>query len=160
MEKDKDINWVRTNLRTGKNHSAERGDTLRGICTVIPRLAARKLYGIRTEALRNPHGICADFPRNSSDFVKFLVGIRTEALLNPHGICADFPRNSSDFVKFLVTCTVHPLDCCIQCTPLRLYSRKNTAVIQRRFKRDEQRLRRRHFVFGLQEACSLFGDFS
>ena len=34
-EKDEDINWVRTNLRTAKNHSAERGDTPRGSCTVI-----------------------------------------------------------------------------------------------------------------------------
>ena len=73
MEKDEDVNWVRTNLRTGKNHSAERGDTLRRSCTVIPQLAAQKLYGICTEALRIPHGICADFPRNLSDFVKFLV---------------------------------------------------------------------------------------
>ena len=48
-EKDEDINWVRTNLQTGKNHSAERGDTLHGSYTVIPRLAAWKLYGIRAE---------------------------------------------------------------------------------------------------------------
>ena len=68
-EKDEDVNWVRTNLRTGKNHSAEKGDTLRGSCTVIPRLAARKLYGIR-----------ADFPRNSSDFVKFLVTCTVDAM--------------------------------------------------------------------------------
>ena len=27
---------------------------------------------------------------------------------------------------------LHPLDCCIPCTPLRLYSRKNTAVIPRK----------------------------
>ena len=27
---------------------------------------------------------------------------------------------------------LHPLDCCIQCTPLRLYSRENTAVIPRK----------------------------
>ena len=56
-EKDEDINWVRTNLRTGKNHSAERGDTLRGSCTVIPWLAAWKLYGIYAESTRNLHGI-------------------------------------------------------------------------------------------------------
>ena len=47
---------------TAKYHSAEMGDTLRGSNTAIPRLAARKLYGIG-----------ADFPHNSSDFVKFLV---------------------------------------------------------------------------------------
>ena len=64
MEKDEDINWVRTNLRTGKNHSAERKDTLRGSYTVIPRLAARKLYGIRAESARN---LC----RFSAKFVRF-----------------------------------------------------------------------------------------
>ena len=54
---DEDVNWVRTNLRTGKNHSAERGDTLRGSCTVIPQLAARKLYGIRTKSAQIFRGI-------------------------------------------------------------------------------------------------------
>ena len=49
---DEDVNWVRTNLQTGKNHSVERGDTLRGGCTVILQLAARKLYGIRTDFRR------------------------------------------------------------------------------------------------------------
>ena len=52
-EKDEDVNWVRTNLRTGKNHSAERGD------------APRKLYCNSAvscmEVLQNPHGIRADF---------------------------------------------------------------------------------------------------
>ena len=51
-EKDEDVNWVRTNLRTGKNHSTERGDMLRGSCTVVPQLAAWKLYGIRTETVQ------------------------------------------------------------------------------------------------------------
>ena len=27
---------------------------------------------------------------------------------------------------------LHPLDCCIQCNPLRLYSKENTAVIPRK----------------------------
>ena len=62
---NEDVNWVRTNLRTGRNHSTERRDT------------PRKLYYISavscTEALRIPLGIHADFPRNSLDFVKFLV---------------------------------------------------------------------------------------
>ena len=48
---------VRTNLWIGKNHSAERGDTLHGSCTVIPRLAARKLYGICTESTQIFHEI-------------------------------------------------------------------------------------------------------
>ena len=30
----------------------------------------------------------------------------TKALRNPHGIRTEFPKNSSDFVKFLVTSTV------------------------------------------------------
>ena len=44
----RDVNWVRTNLWKGKNHSAERGDTLRGSCTISAVSC--------TEALRNPHG--------------------------------------------------------------------------------------------------------
>ena len=65
MEKDKDVNWLKTNLLTAKNHSVERGDMLHGSCTVIPQLAAQKLYGIHI-----------DFSQNSSDFVKFLVTCR------------------------------------------------------------------------------------
>ena len=57
---DEDINWVRTNLRTAKNHSAQRGDMPCRSCTVILWLAAQKLCGI------------AEFLWNSSDFVKFL----------------------------------------------------------------------------------------
>ena len=30
-EKDKDVNWVRTNVQTAKNHSTEEGDTLHGV---------------------------------------------------------------------------------------------------------------------------------
>ena len=64
-EKDEDVNWVRTNMRTGKNHSVERGDALRKLyCNSVVSC---------TEALWNLHGIRADFPRNSLDFVKFLV---------------------------------------------------------------------------------------
>ena len=33
-------------------------------------------------------------------------------------------KGSSPLASYL-----HPLDCCIQCTSLRLYSRENTAVI-------------------------------
>ena len=51
-EKDEDINWLMTNLQTGKNHSVERGDTVHGSCTVIPRLAARKLYRIRADSVQ------------------------------------------------------------------------------------------------------------
>ena len=55
-EKYEDVNWVMTNLRTGKNHSAERGD------------APRKLYYNSAvscmEALRNPHGIRTEALRN------------------------------------------------------------------------------------------------
>ena len=80
-EKDEDVNWVRTNLRTRKNHSAES-------CTVIPQLATGKLYRVHTDSAWNLHEIY------------------TEALRNPHKIRSDFLRNSSDFVKFLVTCTV------------------------------------------------------
>ena len=71
----RDANFVRTNPRTAsfrrqrsiipriaKYHSVEMGDTLRGSSTAIPRIAAQKLCGIRTE-----------FPRISSAFVKFLV---------------------------------------------------------------------------------------
>ena len=57
-EKDEDINWVRTNLRTAKNHSAESGDMLCGSCTVILWLAAWKLNGIRMESMQIFHGIC------------------------------------------------------------------------------------------------------
>ena len=59
-EKDEDVNWVRTNLRTEKNHSAE-GETLCGSCTIIPRLAARKLYGICTECTQNAHRFAVEF---------------------------------------------------------------------------------------------------
>ena len=38
------------------------GDTIRGSSTAIPRIAAQKLCGFR-----------AEFPRISSDFVKFLL---------------------------------------------------------------------------------------
>ena len=52
-EKDEDVNWVRTNLRTGKKHSAKRRD------------APQKLYYNSavscTEALQILHEICADF---------------------------------------------------------------------------------------------------
>ena len=69
------VNSVRTNPQTAsfrgqrsiipriaKYHSAEMGDTLRGSSTAIPRIAAQKLCGFR-----------AEFPRISSNFVKFLV---------------------------------------------------------------------------------------
>ena len=56
-EKDEDVNWVRINLQTGKNHSAERGDMLHGSCTVIPQLATRKLHGIRMKSMQTFRGI-------------------------------------------------------------------------------------------------------
>ena len=92
-EKDEDINWVRTNLRTGKNHSVEREDTLHGSYTVIPRLAARKLYEIGAKSAWNSHRIRADFPQNSSDFVKFLVtctvySVVASLKIEPHVGCA------------------------------------------------------------------------
>ena len=58
--KNEDVNWVRTNPWTAKYPSAEMGDMPRN-STAVPWLAARKLYGIRTE-----------FPRNLSDFLCFL----------------------------------------------------------------------------------------
>ena len=60
--KNKDINFVRTNPRTTKYHSTEVGDTLCKSRTAIPRLAAQKIYGI-----------CTEFPRNSLNFIKFLL---------------------------------------------------------------------------------------
>ena len=60
--KNEEVNFVGTNLRAVKYHSTEMGDTLCVGSTAIPRLAAQKLCGIRTE-----------LPRISTDFVKFLV---------------------------------------------------------------------------------------
>ena len=72
------VNFVRTNSRTAKYHSVvEMGDTLRGSSTAIPRIAAQTLYGI-----------CAEFLRNLSDFVTFLVSC-TVPLLRVY-VCVDY----------------------------------------------------------------------
>ena len=55
-----------TNPRTAKYHSAELEDTPSVSSTAVSRLAAQKLYKIRTESTQK-------FAQNSSDFVKFIA---------------------------------------------------------------------------------------
>ena len=63
----------RTNMRTAKYHSVENKVSFCGIGRHYPRMYYCNTAVSCTEALWKLHEICAEFLRNSSDFVKFLV---------------------------------------------------------------------------------------